>query len=162
MKKHAEGPTDATAEAIHLGSLLQRCASIKDVVENAKHDVAGRCLTELLETCGAVDTEGRQFHTSVAKAGHTAAMTKVEEHLVTSKKVVGDRARGLPLWALRISKDASWAQVQQEATLTLLKEDYIEKVKKLQTDLHQDFQTCQTRGWAGWLVWARVEFGGPS
>ena len=86
------------------------------------------CLSNLWSTCVPV------------QAIVNNALAKVKVHLCSSSKIVGDRSKGLPLWSLRLTKDSPWPDVKKEAERTLLRKDYIEKVKELQKDLKEDLR----------------------
>ena len=136
VEKHKEA---AVTEAIHLASLIQRCCAISEATSQAQESAAvAESLTMLANTCESIKEGGQKFQAHLAEAIHNTMLDKVKEHLSTHTKVVGDRGKGQPLWSLRLTRESTWQQIQKEAEITLMREDYMVKVKKLQSQLSED------------------------
>ena len=145
VKKHGDNGVE---ESLHLSSLLQRCQDVVATVPaQLQTEEAKSSLSQLSDTASHIVQEGQEFRKLLADAVHARTLKQAQTNLASGKALVGDRhnSNAQPLWSLKLSRESSWAQVREEASKTLLREGYGEKVKSLIANLLVDRGVVQTR-----------------
>ena len=124
----AKRPNMSYPDVVHLQSVLSRCKEQSGEPECEDEDFSA-AFTEMEEDFSSVRARGEAFIVEMAQTVKEALGKQLETDVLALRKLIGSRACGRSLWALKLEPAAEFPEVEQEAKKYLLKPPYPENVQ---------------------------------